>query len=173
VVGPALQVAAVEYPLDNVAPRLTRRFSPAAMVVVLLLALALTAVTVLAHGLVTPLVAVWFVAVVDERKVGIGRLRIGRPTVYLLCALLILHIAEAMLWAVVYLASGQLPDFSSAAYFSLTCYTTVGFGDITMDGPWRLLGAIEAAVGMLMFGWSTGLIVALLAREYRRFESSG
>jgi hypothetical protein len=31
---------------------------------------------------------------------------------------------------------------------------------------WRLLGPIEAAVGILMLGWSTSIIVAAVQRMY-------
>jgi hypothetical protein len=30
----------------------------------------------------------------------------------------------------------------------------------------RLVGALEAAAGMLMFGWSTALLVAVVRRTY-------
>jgi hypothetical protein len=53
----------------------------------------------------------------------------------------------------------------TAAYFSLTSYTTVGYGDIPL--PWRLLGPLEAAVGVLMLGWSTGMLVAAIGIIYR------
>jgi hypothetical protein len=45
-------------------------------------------------------------------------------------------------------------------------YTTVGYGDVHPPLSWRLVGPIEAAVGVLMMGWSTGVIVAALQRLY-------
>ena len=32
--------------------------------------------------------------------------------------------------------------------------------------PWRLLGPIEATVGVLMLGWSTGILVAVIGAIY-------
>jgi hypothetical protein len=81
-------------------------------------------------------------------------------------ALLLLHLAEAVVWALFFAVVGGLPDLESAVYFSLTSYTTVGYGDVVMPEPGRLLGPIEAAVGVLMLGWSTGILVAVIAVVY-------
>lgn len=49
-------------------------------------------------------------------------------------------------------------------YFSMVTFTTLGYGDITLGGDWRLLASFEAANGIIMFGWTTALIVAYLQR---------
>ena len=72
------------------------------------------------------------------------------------------------MWGLFYLAVGVVPDVETAAYFSLTSYTTVGYGDVLLAAPWRLLGPIESAVGILMLGWSTGILVAVIGRVYGR-----
>lgn len=54
----------------------------------------------------------------------------------------------------------------TAIYFSLSSYTTVGYGDVVLPVSWRFLGPFEAAVGILMFGWSTGIMVTVLSRIY-------
>jgi hypothetical protein len=56
------------------------------------------------------------------------------------------------------------PDRETAYYFSLTSYTTVGFGDVVISHPWRLMGGLEAINGVLMFGWSTASLVAFVFR---------
>jgi hypothetical protein len=81
--------------------------------------------------------------------------------------LLLLHLAEAIVWALFFFLIGGLPDLESAAYFSLASYTTVGYGDLVLPEPWRLLGPIEAAVGVLMLGWSTGILVTIIGVAYR------
>jgi hypothetical protein len=78
--------------------------------------------------------------------------------------MLLLHLIEAGIWALFYRLAGVLPDFETAFYFSITSYTTVGYGDVVLPAPRRLLGPIEGAVGILMFGWSTAIIVAALTR---------
>jgi hypothetical protein len=59
-----------------------------------------------------------------------------------------------------------LPNFETSLYFSLKSYTTVGYGDVLLPTSWRLLGPIEAAVGVLMLGWSTSIIVAAVQSIY-------
>jgi hypothetical protein len=50
-------------------------------------------------------------------------------------------------------------------------YTSLGYGDIVMSPSWRLLGPLEAANGLLMFGISTAMIFAVIQRLVQpRFE---
>src|SRR6185295_1387995 len=91
----------------------------------------------------------------------------------LVSLLLALHLAETAIWAAAFVILGVLPDFETAFYFSLTSYTTVGYGDVLPPSAWRLLGPIEAAVGVLMMGWSTSIIVAAVQRIYNATVSSG
>jgi hypothetical protein len=69
-------------------------------------------------------------------------------------------------WALFFVAVGGLPDLETALYFSLTSYATLGYGDVVLPEPWRLLGPIEATVGTLMLGWSTGILVAVIGVIY-------
>lgn len=54
----------------------------------------------------------------------------------------------------------------SDGWASTVTFTTLGFGDITLDENWRLLSSFEAANGLLMFGWSTALIFAAVQWVY-------
>jgi hypothetical protein len=38
----------------------------------------------------------------------------------------------------------------------------VGYGGVIPIGIWRILGSIEAVTGILMFGWSTGVLFAVV-----------
>ena len=80
--------------------------------------------------------------------------------------LILMHAAEITVWALFYLWAGCLPDAESAFYFSGVTYTTVGYGDLTLPQPWRILGPIEALAGILMCGLSTGLFFAVVSRIY-------
>lgn len=77
------------------------------------------------------------------------------------------HLLEAGLWAVFYWEWEVLPDFSAAFYFSLTSYTTVGYGDVVLPDSYRILGPVEGLMGVLMMGWSTAIVVAVVGRYYR------
>jgi hypothetical protein len=82
-------------------------------------------------------------------------------------------LAEAGLWAVTYLLVGAISELETALYFSTVTYTTLGFGDIVMPPEWRLLSSLEAANGILMFGWTTALIVAAVQRVYFSASDAG
>jgi hypothetical protein len=74
------------------------------------------------------------------------------------------HLAEIALWAVLYLICGEFADFGTAYYHSAVNYTSLGYGDLIMSPSWRLLGPLETANGMLLFGVSTAMIFAVIQR---------
>jgi hypothetical protein len=75
-------------------------------------------------------------------------------------ALLFLHLLEVSLWAAFYTLAECLPDFGTAAYFSLVTYATVGYGDVVLVENWRLLAGVEGLAGILMTSWSTAILIA-------------
>jgi len=82
----------------------------------------------------------------------------------LTCGLLLIHLAEISIWGLFYFWQDCLPDAESAFYFSGVTYTTVGYGDLVLAKPWRMLAPLEALTGALMFGLSTGLFFAVANR---------
>jgi len=79
---------------------------------------------------------------------------------------------EAGTWAAVYLAVGALPDLETALYFSTVTFTTLGYGDVTLDAGWRLLASLQAANGTIMFGWTTALVMAVIHRMAAQTEAA-
>ena len=69
-----------------------------------------------------------------------------------------LHGLEAGIWALAYLGLGALPNFKFAMLYSLGAMTTYGHQDLSLQAQWRLLGAIEALNGWLLFGLSTAFL---------------
>ena len=61
---------------------------------------------------------------------------------------------------------GVLQNLETALYFSMVTYTTLGYGDITLDEQWRLLSAFQAVNGLVIAGWSTALLFALIQKIY-------
>jgi len=80
--------------------------------------------------------------------------------------LILIHVAEITVWALFYLWRGCLPDAESAFYFSGVTYATIGYGDLVLPKPWRMLGPVEGLTGILMCGLSAGLFFALVTRIY-------
>jgi hypothetical protein len=78
--------------------------------------------------------------------------------------LILIHATEIGVWAMFYLWAGCLPDAESAFYFSGVTYATLGYGDVVLPLPWRMLGPIEGLTGILMCGLSTALFLAIVAR---------
>jgi hypothetical protein len=72
------------------------------------------------------------------------------------------HLLAIAVWAVVFLLCGEFPAFGPAYYHSAVNYTTLGYGDVIMTPSWRLLGPLEAANGVLMFGVSTAIIFTVM-----------
>lgn len=142
------------------------------MIKLVLYALGLTAITVIIHGVGSVAAARRATRLWSARKDRPGRLGAELRMAQLVGALLLLHLAEAVAWALFFVLVGALPNLETAAYFSLTSYTTVGYGDVVLPEPWRLLGPIEAAVGVLMLGWSTGILVAVIGVLYRQLSPS-
>jgi voltage-gated potassium channel Kch len=80
------------------------------------------------------------------------------------CWLILIHVIEMSVWGLFYYLQGCLPDAESALYFSAVTYTTVGYGDVVLPKPWRMLAPLEAMTGILMWGLSTGLFFAVVSR---------
>ena len=80
--------------------------------------------------------------------------------------LTVLHAAEAFAWAAAYVALGARPDLASAILYSLNAMTSYGHVDIFLANHWRLMGAIEALNGMMLFGLSTAFLFAVLREHW-------
>ena len=76
------------------------------------------------------------------------------------------------MWAVAYVLVGAIPSFEPAMYFSTVTFTTLGYGDLVIGDRWRLLAVTQAAAGIIVFGWTTAIVVALLQHVSRRESAS-
>ncbi len=131
---------------------------------IILIASALVAVTVAVHatGLAVLLRALMKShAQPPTRFWPVTRLLIG-----LTWWLILIHLVEISVWGLFYFWQRCLPDAESAFYFAGVTYTTVGYGDLVLPKPWRLLGPIEGLTGILMCGLSAGLVFAVVSTIY-------
>ena len=88
--------------------------------------------------------------------------------------LMALHAIEIMLWAgsyILLLPAGELASFEQAVYFSIVTFTTLGYGDITLSEGWRMLSGIEALNGIMLIGWTTAMLFAVVQRMWRGLAS--
>lgn len=83
--------------------------------------------------------------------------------------LFLTHTIEVWAFALSYVALGAIGDFTTALYFSTATFTTIGYGDVVLPEEWRLFGAIEGAVGLILFGWSTAFLISVTV-HMRTFE---
>lgn len=102
----------------------------------------------------------WFLRKPYRPRVTIG-------LVGLVLSLMASHSACCWLWAVAFLTLGTFVTLEPALYFSIVTFTTLGYGDVVLPTEWRILGAICAATGLLIFGISTAVIVEFLVRVRR------
>jgi len=84
--------------------------------------------------------------------------------------IVLLHLVQVGLWAVVFWRAHELPNVETALYFSLATYTTIGFGDVVVGPGWRVLAGIEGLTGILLVGWSTAFVFAVVNRMYEHWR---
>jgi len=133
----------------------------------LLLGSALFALTV-----VVQVVAVMAMVRFLQRRDRLGRLdsSFWYGTAALSGAMLIVfagHLFQVGLWAGLFKWIGEFEDYKTAFYHSAVNFSSLGYGDVVMSDKWRLLGAMEAAGGILMFGLSTALGFAVINGIFR------
>jgi len=88
----------------------------------------------------------------------------------LFLGIVLLHLIQVGLWAVVFWQAQELPNLETALYFSLATYTTIGFGDVVVGPGWRVLAGIEGLTGILLIGWSTAFVFAVVNRMYEHWR---
>lgn len=85
---------------------------------------------------------------------------------HLVIMMLLTHILEILLIALVLCGIHAMTDFRTAFYFTGETYTTLGFGDVLLPAGWRQLATFIAMSGLFTFGWSTGVLVSIVGKTY-------
>ena len=67
---------------------------------------------------------------------------------------------------------GEFQDFATAFYHSTVNFASLGYGDLVMSEQWRLLGALEAANGVLMFGLTAGTMFSIMQNMVRQHQTT-
>jgi hypothetical protein len=83
------------------------------------------------------------------------------------------HLFQVAIWAMLFMFLGEFSDFLTAFYHSNVNFASLGYGDIVMSEKWRLLGALEASNGVLMFGLSAGTMLSVMTKLFARHTIAG
>jgi hypothetical protein len=82
------------------------------------------------------------------------------------------NLLQITIWGWLFIACGEFKEFATAFYHSVVNFSTLGYGDLVMSEKRRILGALEAANGVLMFGLTTSILFLvlneLIKREWKR-----
>ena len=118
-------------------------------------------VTMVIHAFATTALVRW-AADLESR----GHLE--RPAVRMLLVptmvvgLVLTSLAESSLWAYLYYLEGSIESYTDSLYFSIVTFTTLGYGDITLLGDGRIISGLEAATGIVAFGWTSAVLYGLI-----------
>lgn len=72
------------------------------------------------------------------------------------------------IWAGAFLFLGTFATLEEALYFSVVAFTTLGFGDVVIEGKWRLLSGLIAANGLILFSFVTAFLIEILRSISRK-----
>lgn len=129
----------------------------------ILVSIAVSGCNIAIHAIVMAAV-LWAARIADERATSRPSLRLVAVMIATVSVLMAAHIAEVVVWAFAYAIVGIAPPGSNLIYFAFVNYTTLGYGDVTPIERWQLLGPMTAMNGVLLFGWSTAVIFAVLRK---------
>jgi hypothetical protein len=73
-----------------------------------------------------------------------------------------LHGLGSVIWASAYRWLGAFATYTDASVYSLGTMTTFETPGLVLPSRWRMLGALEAVNGVLLFGISTAFIFAVM-----------
>jgi hypothetical protein len=138
-----------------------------AMINEIVLAALIVSVCLLLHVVGLLLMAEWLLQHRDYLEREGTRIRSAVLMMLLFSGIMFLHTIETGIWAGFYYTRALFSDFETSLYFSMTSYTTIGYGDVLLPQRWRLLGAIEGISGVLLCGISTAFIFAVMSAMFQ------
>jgi len=90
-----------------------------------------------------------------------------RTLLVVMIALMAGNFVQILLWGVVFMLLGEFAELYEAVYHSGVNFSSLGYGDVVMTKPWKLLGPLEAANGVLMFAMTGATLMAILQQMVR------
>ncbi len=130
--------------------------------------LLLVTITLVIHAIGITLIgfqlAKWFGGPDGRKRWHVSLLRFPLAMAVTSLGLAILHGLEASVWAATYLWLGACDTFRDGIFVSLQMATTLGPTVVDLRPGWRLMGPLEGVAGMLAFGLSTAVLIAVFQR---------
>jgi len=80
--------------------------------------------------------------------------------------IILLHLADVIIWAITYYSLGLLNNFRTSLDFSLGSYTTNSAPGIQLPDVWKPLGQLESIAGALLLGLSTAFLFFVLQKMF-------
>ena len=96
-----------------------------------------------------------------------------RSLLVVMIVLILGNLLQITLWGLLFMALGEFGELYEAVYHSAVNFSSLGYGDVVMTKPWKLLGPLEAANGVLMFGLTGAALMAILQQMVRTLAEKG
>ena len=90
-----------------------------------------------------------------------------RPLVVAMFVMTAGSLVQIAVWATLFIGLGEFDELYEAIYHSAVNFTSLGYGDVVMSKPWKLLGPLEAVNGILMLGMTGGALMAIVQQLIR------
>ena len=81
--------------------------------------------------------------------------------------LLSAHLVETGVWTGALVRTHLVLSWRDAGYFVANTYTTLGYGEVILPEPWKMLAPIMAISGLFTFGWTGSVLVDVVGRVTR------
>ncbi|MGO4392884.1 ion channel [Variovorax sp. M-6] len=108
-----------------------------------------------------------------------NRVTFARPFVQIrsllvaMIALILGNFLQIMIWGLLFMVLGEFGELYEAVYHSAVNFSSLGYGDVVMTKPWKLLGPLEAGNGVLMFGLTGAALMAMLQQMIKAQSEQG
>ncbi len=89
-------------------------------------------------------------------------MRLSALMLITVAVLMLAHVAEISVWALLYRLAGIQTEKANAFEFAFENFTALGYGDAVASQGYRLMGPITALNGLLLIGWSVALIFEVM-----------
>ena len=81
-----------------------------------------------------------------------------------IAALVLIHLFEALIWAVPLYLFGLIDTFRHCFSYVLESYTTLGAGTIDLPEEYQLIGPMIGMSGLFTFGWTGSALVFVMGQ---------